>query len=159
MSSSPYSPDSVGGSRSIEVYILRGNSRDKRWKMGRAAFILALLYVSIWAAGQTTSENPPQAKVDHSSGKAKDEITVRGCVSKLSTDYVLVQADPGNTYELQGSRKLRLSRYLGQEVEVAGPESPSMSTSSDFLARAGSASPVTITVHSIKSIAKRCSAY
>jgi hypothetical protein len=32
-----------------------------------------------------------------------------------------------------------------------------MSTSSDFLTRTGSASSVTITVHSIKTLAKRCS--
>jgi hypothetical protein len=73
----------------------------------------------------------------------------------LSLDYILIQPDQGNTYELQGSRKVRLGPYLGQEVEVTGVESPSMSTSSDFLMRTGSPSPVTISVHSIKSLAKR----
>ena len=91
--------------------------------------------------------------------KAKDEITVTGCVSKLNTDYILAQPDKGNSYQLQGSRKIRLKAYLGQEVEITGVESPSLSTSSDYLSRSGVASPVTITVGSIKTLAKRCSAY
>jgi hypothetical protein len=94
----------------------------------------------------------------HPSKKSKDEITVSGCVSKSNTDYILMQTDPGNSYELQGSHKLRFRQYLGQKVEVTGVEAPSMSTSSDYLARSGAASPVTITVRSIKTISKRCSA-
>ena len=113
-----------------------------------ALMLAALLMMGISAAAQTGNANPK---------KPKDQITVRGCVSKLNTDYILTQPDQGNSYELQGSRKLRLGPYLGQQVEVTGIESPSMSTSSDFLARTGSASPVTITVTSIKTIAKRCS--
>jgi len=121
--------------------------------MRRAIIALALLYVSIAAAAQASTSGTSQ---DHPK-KAKDQITVRGCVSKLNTDYILTQAEQGNSYQLQGSRKLRLGPYLGQQVEVTGTQSPSMSTSSDYLARSGSASPVTITVTSIKTIAKRCS--
>ena len=119
---------------------------------------MAVLSIGISAAAQAGNANPSSASQDHPK-KPKDQITVRGCVSKLNTDYILTQPDQGNSYELQGSRKLRLGPYLGKEVEVTGTESPSMSTSSDFLARSGSASPVTITVTSIKTIAKRCSAY
>ena len=115
--------------------------------------MLAVLCTGIAATAQVGDANQDHPK------KPKDQITVRGCVEKLNTDYILTQADEGNSYELQGSRKLRLGPYLGKEVEVTGRESPSMSTSSDFLARTGSASPVTITVTSIKTIAKRCSAY
>jgi len=111
--------------------------------------LAALLMMGISAAAQTGNANPK---------KPKDQVTVRGCVSKLNTDYILTQPDQGNSYELQGSGKVkRLGPYLGQQVEVTGIQSPSMSTSSDFLARTGSASPVTITVTSIKTIAKRCS--
>jgi len=106
--------------------------------------VLMVVWAAFSMAAQTT---------DHSK-KSKDEITARGCVSKLSTDYILTQADRGNSYELQG---MRFARYLGQEVEVTGVESPSLSTSSDYSARTGSPSPVTITVRSIKTIAKRCS--
>jgi len=116
---------------------------------GRIILLLAVLSIGISAAAQNASQDHPK--------KPKDQITVRGCVSKLNTDYILTQPEQGNSYELQGSRKLRLGPYLGQEVEVTGREAPSMSTSSDFLARTGSASPVTITVTSIKTIAKRCS--
>lgn len=117
--------------------------------------LVVLLCSGALVLGQNTSSNQSDKRQRHD----KDEITVRGCVTKLSTDYVLDQPDQGNSYELQGSRKIRLRAYLGQEVEVTGEESPSLSTSSDFLTRTGSASPVTITVHSIKTLAKRCSSY
>ncbi len=120
--------------------------------------MLAALYLGTCATAQVGDTNQAGANQDHPK-KAKDQITVRGCVSKLNTDYILTQPEQGNSYELQGSRKLRLGPYLGQQVEVTGKESPSMSTSSDYLARTGSASPVTITVISIKTIEKRCSAY
>jgi hypothetical protein len=124
---------------------------------GRAILLLAVISMVISAAAQAGNANPSGANQDHPK-KRKDQITARGCVGKLNTDYILIQADQGNSYELQGSRKIRLGPYLGQQVEVTGIESPSLGTSSDYLARSGGpASPVTITVTSIKTIAKRCS--
>ena len=114
-------------------------------------FVLFVLAVS--AVAQTDST---QASSGHSK-KAKDEVTVQGCVSKLNTDYVLTQADQGNTYELQATGKLHLRQYLGQQVEVTGAEVSTMGTSSDFIARTGVASPVTIIVDSIKTVQKKCS--
>ncbi len=119
--------------------------------------MLAVLYLSISAAAQATDANPTNANQGRSK-KAKDEVTVRGCLGRSNTDYILTQPEQGNSYELERSRKLRLGPYLGQEIEVTGVESPSMSTSSDFLARSGSASPVTIRVTAIKTIQKKCSA-
>jgi len=119
-------------------------------------FLLAL--GASLSLAQTTntnqSSNPDQ---DHSK-KHKGEVTVTGCIGKQNSDYVLIQTDPGNTYQLERSRKLRLAPYLGQEVEVSGTEYPSMATSSDYLARSGVASPVTIRIRTIKTIAKRCAA-
>ena len=103
-------------------------------------------------AAQTTATNQPGS----STKKSKDQVTVRGCVSRQNTDYILMQPDQGNSYQLDRTRKLRLAPYLGQEVEVTGTEYPSMATSSDYLARSGVASPVTIRVSEIKTIAKRC---
>jgi hypothetical protein len=122
--------------------------------MGKATVFLAVLYMSVSAAAQAGNANQQNAD-QHT--KAKDEITVRGCLSRSNTDYILIQPEQGNSYELERSRRLRLGPYLGQEVEVTGSESPSMSTSSDFLARSGSASPVTIRVKTIKTIQKQCS--
>jgi hypothetical protein len=124
----------------------------------KTTIFLVVLCLSIPVAAQTSDSSQSNAN-QRVSKKAKDEITARGCVTKLSTDYILAQPDQGNSYELQGSKKMRFGPYLGQQVEVTGVEAPSMSTSSDYAARAGSPSPVTITVHSIKTIAKRCSAY
>jgi hypothetical protein len=126
--------------------------------MAKTTIVLLLVCFSISLMAQTSGQNQAAAN-QHKSKNTKDEITVRGCVSKLSTDYILTQPDQGNSYELQGSKRMRFGPYLGQQVEVTGVEAPTMSTSSDYLARSGSASPVTITVHSIKTVAKRCSSY
>lgn len=126
--------------------------------MRKATLMLAaLLMMGISTAAQTGNANPSSASQNQSK-KAKDQVAVRGCVEKQNTDYILTQADQGNSYELQGSGKVkRLGPYLGQQVEVTGVTSPSLATSSDSLARTGAASPITITVTSIKTIAKRCS--
>ncbi|MGA7381425.1 MAG: hypothetical protein WBX03_11280 [Terriglobales bacterium] len=119
--------------------------------------ILLALSACVPAVAQTTNESQPSNPDQQHAKKSKDKITVRGCVGRQSTDYILTQAEQGNSYELERSRKLRLAPYLGQEVEVTGTEYPSMSTSSDTLTRSGSASPVTIRVTAIKTISKRCS--
>lgn len=89
---------------------------------------------------------------------AKDskQVTVQGCVSKSSGDYILEKQNPAMTYELQATGKIRLSQYLGQRVEVTGSTSPSMSTSSDAIEKMGAPSSVTFTVSSIRSISKEC---
>jgi len=69
---------------------------------------------------------------------------------------VLIKQDPGVTYELQATRKTKLSRYLGQRVEITGTQSPSLSTTSDA---ARAPAPVTLTVASIKTIDKECPAH
>ena len=105
----------------------------------------------VWAQySQPSSTNQRTAKV------SKEQVTVQGCVSRSTGDYILIKQDPGMTYELQATGKTRLRQYLGQEVEVTGTESPSLSTSSDALARLGSPASVTLTITSIKTIAKQC---
>jgi hypothetical protein len=109
----------------------------------------------LWAAVSLAQTSDAPAASQHASKKSKGEVTVTGCVSRQNTDYILMQTDPGNSYELQ-SRKIHFHDYLGQEVQVTGTESPTMSTSSDFVARTGVGSPVTIAVDSIKTVHKRC---
>jgi hypothetical protein len=88
---------------------------------------------------------------------SKGQVTMRGCVSRSSGDYILMKQDPAVTYELQGTHKIKLRQYLGQRVEVTGSESPTMASSSDSMNRVGSAAPVTLTVKSIKTLDKNCS--
>ncbi|HYA24503.1 MAG TPA: hypothetical protein VEF05_10105 [Terriglobales bacterium] len=117
----------------------------------------ATVVLILWCAAVSLAQTIDTSAVSqHPSNTSKDEITVTGCVSKQNTDYILMQTDPGNSYELQ-SRKVHFRQYLGQEVEVSGTKSPTMSTSSDFLTRSGPGSPVTIDVDSIKTVHKRCS--
>lgn len=118
--------------------------------MSKATVALIVLCAAVSLAQTSDTKTASQSK------KSKDEVTVTGCVSRQNTDYILMQTDPGNTYELQ-SRKVHFHDYLGQEVEVTGTKSPTMSTSSDFVAKTGVASPVTIAVDSIKTVHKRCS--
>ncbi len=115
-----------------------------------------LLVLVIWAGVLLAQEsNPPSSSQDNSK-HAKGQITVQGCVSRSTGDYILTKQDPGMTYELQATGKTKLRHYLGQRVEVTGNESPSMSTSSDTSARTGSPASMTLTITSIKTIDKEC---
>jgi hypothetical protein len=91
------------------------------------------------------------------SNNSSGPITVQGCVSRLNGDYILMKGSQSDTYELQAKGKTRLKNYLGQRVEVTGDQAPTLSSSSDAMARQGSAAPITITIKSIKTIDKDCS--
>jgi len=115
----------------------------------------SLFFALLLAASFALAQDKPVAageKPKH----ANDSETVQGCVSRFSGDYILVKVDPAVTYQLQATGKIRLRQYLGQQVEVTGHTSPTMSTSSDVLTKTGSASSVTITVRSIKTINREC---
>jgi hypothetical protein len=128
--------------------------------MAKGTIWLAVLCAMTTFAAPTPGLAQASGESQRHSKKAKGEVIVRGCVARYSTDYILIQPDDGNSYELVESRKVKIGPYLGQEVEVSGVESPSMSNSSDAgFGRAGSPSPVTITVYSINSVAKRCLEY
>jgi hypothetical protein len=116
--------------------------------------VLLLLSSSLLA-----QDSNPSATSQPKSKDAKGQVTVQGCVGKFSGDYILTKQDPAITYELQATGKIKLRNYLGQRVEVTGSEGPSMSTSSDALTKTGSASSVTITITSIKTIAKQCTVH
>ena len=118
----------------------------------RWSWFVLLLSGSLLLAQDSNPGTPTQ----HTSKNSKGEVTIQGCVGRSSGDYILTKQNPGITYELQATGKIKLRQYLGQRVEVTGKESPSLSTSSDALTKTGSASSVTLTVSSIKTIAKEC---
>ncbi|MFZ3266881.1 MAG: hypothetical protein WA172_22950 [Terriglobales bacterium] len=120
------------------------------------SILFVLLLCASFALGQGNQAAAPTSDNSHHD---KGQVTVQGCVSRLSGDYVLVKQDPADTYELQATKKIKLRHYIGQRVEVTGEEFPSMSTSSDTMMRTGSASPVTISVSSIRTISKECSSH
>jgi hypothetical protein len=115
---------------------------------------LALLLSAAVLVAQDGNSASPQAK---RSKATKDEITIRGCVSRANSDYILMKQNPDVTYELQATGKIRLKNYLGHRVELTGHESTTLSSSSDALNKVGSAAPVTITITSIKTIDQDCS--
>jgi len=111
---------------------------------------LAVVFSASFAWAQSD-----QAKPAHFSND-KGLVTVRGCVSILHGDYVLTKQDPGNTYQLQKAGKVKLKSYLGQRVEITGTKSATMDSSDDAFNNAGNASPITITIRSIKTLSKVC---
>ena len=118
----------------------------------RTLWIVFMLSGGFLVAQDSNSNTTSQPK----SKVSKGDITVQGCVGRFSGDYILTKQYPAITYELQATGKIKLRQYMGQRVEVTGSEAPSMSTSSDALTKTGSASAVTITISSIKTISKEC---
>jgi hypothetical protein len=114
--------------------------------------MFAVLLSATFAVAQDSGSAPAQDNSKH----GKNWVTVQGCVSRANGDYILMKQDPAVTYELHRTGKIRLHDYLGQRVEVSGDSSPSLSTSSD--AGKTNASPITITVSTIKTLDKECPA-
>jgi hypothetical protein len=118
-----------------------------------------LLCALLLAGSLLLAQDSAPANTNQQGGKdSKGAVTVRGCVSRSSGDYILMKQDPAVTYELQGTHRIRLRNYLGQRVEVTGNESSTLASSSDALNKVGSAAPVTLTITSIKTLDKDCSA-
>jgi len=112
--------------------------------MKRTTMMFLLLMCGVLMA-QTNPVRSPNDK--------KEEVTVRGCVSLSSGDYVLTQFDPGNSYVLHSVKNIKLGHYLGREVKVTGTKSPTLSDTSD----AGRSAPsTTIMVNSVTTISKEC---
>jgi hypothetical protein len=112
------------------------------------SILLVVLFVGSWLMAQA---NPDQSQ--HPPDEKKGQVTVQGCVSRSSGNFVLMQSDPGNSYVLHATKKMNMGQYLGQQVEVIGTETPTMSSSSDAGRRGSS---VTIMVDSINTISKQC---
>ena len=117
-------------------------------KMTKLSF--ALLLSGTFLLAQDSTLTREKAK------DSKGQVTVQGCVGRSSGDYVLTKQNPGMTYELHATGKIKLRNYLGQRVEVVGTESPSLSTSSDAMNKTGSAASSTISVSAITMIDKNC---
>jgi hypothetical protein len=99
----------------------------------RTFWFVSLFLASVVFAQQSNPSNPSQNNSKPSAG----EISVQGCVGRSAGDYILMKQDPGMTYQLQATGKIKLSHYLGKQVEVTGKESPSLRTSSSGSTRTG----------------------
>jgi hypothetical protein len=115
------------------------------------------LFFALLLSGSFLLAQDSNSNVSRENSKdSKGQITVQGCVGRSSGDYVLTKQNPGVSYELQATGKIKLRNYLGQRVEVVGTEGPSMSSSSDAMNKTGSAASSTITVGTIRTIDKVC---
>lgn len=114
--------------------------------MSRPICLILLCAATALAQSPSNGNNEPKT--------TKNEVTVRGCVSRLNASFILMVTGQAETYQLEESKKFKLDSYLGQEVEITGVESPAMGTSS----QRRTASSVSLTLHSIKTMASRCSA-
>jgi hypothetical protein len=122
--------------------------------MKKAIGMAVLLMASFaWAQSDQPARSNPPSNNHNDNG----QVTVRGCVTMLNGDYVLTKQDPANTYQLQKADHIKLRSYLGQRVEITGTKSETIPSSEDAInGRLGSASPVSITVKSIKTLSKEC---
>jgi len=112
---------------------------------------LILLYVAM-AFAQNHGQDPSNGDNQQ---KKTNEITVTGCVSRLNASFILMVTGQGQTYQLEETKQFKLDSYLGQEVEITGVQSPAMRTSS----QRRTASPVSITIHALKTLQPRCSSH
>jgi hypothetical protein len=110
---------------------------------------ILLLLSSGWLLAQDNAAKNESAK------DSNGQITVTGCVSRSSGDYILMKQNL--SYQLQPGKNMRLKDYLGRRVEITGNTSPTMPTSSDAINKVGSASPVTLNIRSIKILDAQCS--
>jgi hypothetical protein len=111
----------------------------------KAKMMVPLLFVAGWVMAQTNPDRPLEDK---------RQITVQGCVSQSSGDFILMQSDPGNSYALESAKTINVGHYLGQEVKVTGTKSSTLGNSSD--AGRSSVPSTTIIVKSISTIANEC---
>ena len=114
------------------------------------------LVAVLFAISSLMAQSSPGQSSGANKRHSQPEVTVQGCLGTQKGDYVLVQTDPGNTYELEESHKIKLGPHLGEQVEVTGWERPSLSTSSDVFVPNRGVSSVTIVVESVRVLAKRC---
>ncbi len=119
-----------------------------------------LLVVLMLSSGFLLAQSSNSGAADqNNSNQAKGTVTVQGCVDRERGDYVLIQQDPAMTWELQGTGKVKISKYFGQRVELTGRKVTSLPTSSDSLTNSSAPSPVTIMVSSVKVLDKSCTAH
>ena len=130
-----------------------------RWEKTMKTKTIQVLVILLAAASLMARSTPHPSGSPNSprSKTPKGEITLQGCLGRATGDYILTQTDPGNTFKLEkGNRKLKLGPHLGEQVLVTGWKSPTLSSSSDALNRAGPPSSVTLMVTSISTIEKEC---
>jgi hypothetical protein len=92
---------------------------------------------------------------DNSKDSKGQQVTVQGCVGRFGDDYTLTRVNAEQTYQLQGNG-VKLRDYLGQMVEVTGTTGASLGTTAPNEATTGSASPITLTVTSVRKIEDKC---
>jgi hypothetical protein len=115
-----------------------------------------MLFLCLLCASFTVAQSAGPDTTQGSSNSGNGQVTMRGCLGKFGEDYTLTRTNAEQTYELQGSKGIKLSKYLGKQVEVTGTKGPSMGTTAPNEAITGSASPITLTVTSIKTIEQKC---
>lgn len=80
---------------------------------------------------------------------------MQGCVGRFGDDYTLTRTNAEQTYQLQG-KGVKLKDYVGQKVEVTGTTGASLGTTAPNEATTDSASPITLTVTSVRKIEDKC---
>ena len=116
-------------------------------------FLLAfsLLVSAAWVQAQTY----PQTGSSEKGKTASGETTVQGCLQGSGGTYTLTD-NAGTTYQLQGDTS-KLSDHVGHEVRITGKTMAASGGANPTTGTATSgAQQPTLTVQSVKHIAKTC---
>ena len=76
---------------------------------------MTLLAVLFAISSLMAQSGPGQSSGANKRHSKNPEVTVQGCLGVVKGDYVLMQTDPGNTYELEESHKIKLDPHLGDK--------------------------------------------
>lgn len=117
---------------------------------------MTLLAVLFAVSSLMAQSGPGQSSSGNKRPSKNPELTVQGCLGSDKGDYVLMQTDPSNLYELVESHQVKLGAHFGEQVEITGREISTLSTSSDTFVSGQGVSSVTIVVESIRMLAKQC---
>jgi hypothetical protein len=133
--------------------------------MSKTLMFAAVLLLSVaWLQAQQSSQagSSPSAGAQTSSSQSGEKSgdpagskTVEGCLQGSNGNFTLTDS-AGTTYQLQGDTS-KLTEHVGHEVQIKGSASSAAGSSPSSGSMAGSAAgSQTLTVESVKHIAKTC---
>jgi hypothetical protein len=123
--------------------------------MRKTLLLSSLLLCALYVAAQTSPSQSPSSTTSQTT-TSDHQTKVRGCLSGSGGNYTLTDKS-GTTYQLSGDTS-KLSEHVGHTVEITGTKgSPSTGSSASTSGAAGSKTPETLDVTSVKHISPNCS--
>ena len=119
---------------------------------------LMLVLALLMSTACLTAQEYPQSGSSQTGTEASGQTTVQGCLQGSNGSYALM-TDSGTSYPLQGDTS-KLSKHVGNEVQITGTPSEAGSSRNATSPNAGTSnggSQETLRVNNLKRISKSCS--